>query len=1644
MFKEHRLIFDSSTIESPNSIQTTPNVQQTPQLQSGIERALANADVKVKLEELKLQLDNAQNTQNKMSLVTEISNKDSSEEVLTLLETELNLEEQNINTERSNLPVLDITNLSEEKIQELRSEIDTKTAELRERSLQLQQAKNAILASRLKQSVSENKKGVLTKVGDKLENLGKMLPKEWSRTAKISTVIATGAVAAYLGYKVLNWFRGKKNNNQTENNQDKPSIFANKWALAGILGIAGIGAFFGIKHFRELQKIAKQAKEQAANIVNTGKEKIEELLTQEKKWEEYGLRQEQYESAIDLYATNTPESGRKIREIFSINDTGTSPSYEKFIRDMEAKFIVYNHPQNNIDYSSYEKAKVDTELTIKDTLEYFTDWLKNNELLVAGSAVFAYKYGLIQAAINTTGTIATRGLALGNALVKFGIKSPLVSLLMVGGAAGTVFASREQLRNTMAPHTFTDLVNAASKNEPLFLDASTKEPVQNITTNTLSNVSSDIVELAKYTTNLSAMIAEESTKILATLANSAYEIAGTTKEKEVFSENQKSINNVHSYLAHIEEITRRENIENNPKYQLISDAKNALIIYEKIFLEERNGNAFSPTQASQEALEELKQKFAPLNLLVESIDGIIVVKNKENNDEVNLSIDPTITDVQVALEKSSLVNSEAIFIEHALDGMLQNIRLAQGENQDGASYESLGLEGVPGMIVGNMLYVLNPENLQEYAVYSFNTGKELMQLIEGDGNSNKLGSDIGKLYGSSIMLSFSIATINKLRTLAVPSYTKSIPGHKTFSVIKSIVSAPIMPVQKLVIEPIMKYWNMGQILKAEGSFFSALRMNAILYAAKVNPHWPSMIESGNIEQLQKVIKGMRISANDTIHDMIKSGKISEAQKVLEHRFIDLVNEVDKHQLFFRSQNVADGAAFYTKLCTNNTLSSADEVAEATSDAANTADDLTEIVKSIDTAEGLDDATKALLKSDPELARTFASAMDDLSDTAKIQYIDAISQMSKNNALTLDAIQNIEAAIITGNTDAITAMIKNTSVISDVADTATDAKLLAQIEALKNNSSIIKLAEQSGKNVDEVIELLQKTNQLDIDTLVKIQQSTRAQRLLVGALKATDPAAEVTRVLKAANLARNFRVGLNMVGAAGDVFGLYMCIADYAENEGKINSTTNPTLQAMYATARPIIIADGAVSIVGLAIGGTAIYTSVATGTSLLTALGAAGGWVMAPVGLAVIGTRIVHGQLVESVEYHSATHADLKKLPPGQLLADIHNTSNGRLNFGQTFAEWIHWDSNDNYKPEDANNMARYERYRAYFSQIALQAVPAVSVLDLEPENIRNASPEDLQRMLKAKQIDNYSTFAQQAIAYICKETNKQYSAVSPEVLHDAQLFAEMRIENGTIGAGSNDVEWNEAKTSIYKREHEQDTNVATYMDEARTSATEPDKFSAEFGPVIIAKIQHDMAHCEQRILDDIYWESSEALIRGYVTHEMWSIIKHSHDILRSKQTIEATDIEVTIKDLKALLAKSPAQLYKEASEVSYKTYLENIGTNTNRLSVYGARDYLEMYALHAPKNAGTETNPVSLKTIHYYHNNIQKLDMEQSGAYFSNYEEYYGRPVGSNNPPFKITSHISNDAKWEFWYSPNAKPDATTPPSFTVELAYKQVEERQ
>ncbi|PIR52539.1 hypothetical protein COU76_05790 [Candidatus Peregrinibacteria bacterium CG10_big_fil_rev_8_21_14_0_10_49_10] len=251
-----------------------------------------------------------------------------------------------------------------------------------------------------------------------------------------------------------------------------------------------------------------------------------------------------------------------------------------------------------------------------------------------------------------------------------------------------------------------------------------------------------------------------------------------------------------------------------------------------------------------------------------------------------------------------------------------------------------------------------------------------------------------------------------------------------------------------------------------------------------------------------------------------------------------------------------------------------------------------------------------------------------------------------------------------------------------------------------------------------------------ETLKLIEESPSAKKIIVGAVQAeTTDFAEVTRALAAANRARLLRAGITVLGAAGDLFGIYMAIADMQANGGRIENakkTGNVALADMYAHANYLYGLEGAASAGGLYVGGVAVYGAVAGGETFLTALGtSAGGLVMLPVAAAVLSGGYAYRRVEGVRETWMRTAKDwVKNLTPGQVLEKLQEVEPGAdRSFGDrriqgTLVEQMarkvfssrksyrQWEEKNDELIEGGNTGARYELTKAYVIQSSAHLMP--------------------------------------------------------------------------------------------------------------------------------------------------------------------------------------------------------------------------------------------------------------------------------------------------------------------------------------------------
>jgi len=297
--------------------------------------------------------------------------------------------------------------------------------------------------------------------------------------------------------------------------------------------------------------------------------------------------------------------------------------------------------------------------------------------------------------------------------------------------------------------------------------------------------------------------------------------------------------------------------------------------------------------------------------------------------------------------------------------------------------------------------------------------------------------------------------------------------------------------------------------------------------------------------------------------------------------------------------------------------------------------------------------------------------------------------------------------------------------SEITDEAKLAKLAAAPGVFKNSREFLRLAQEQG---------LVRVNP---DLLALIDQSPGAQRILDGALDAAKGGefAELKNALKAANGARNLRIGLNGVGLVGDVFGFYMAMSDFQANGCKIElakQTKNQALIDIYSHMRLVNTAEMAQSGVSGVVGvGTMVY-AYWSGQSFLTAISASGALILLPAAVATVAGSYMARKATEVSETWLRNSKDwVQALTPAEILEKLDELGPGERNNKSAFGliDWQEWGkgtiaeqgarwaftSRESYEAweksgentiEGANQGSRYELTKAYIIHTSAVSCP--------------------------------------------------------------------------------------------------------------------------------------------------------------------------------------------------------------------------------------------------------------------------------------------------------------------------------------------------
>jgi hypothetical protein len=457
--------------------------------------------------------------------------------------------------------------------------------------------------------------------------------------------------------------------------------------------------------------------------------------------------------------------------------------------------------------------------------------------------------------------------------------------------------------------------------------------------------------------------------------------------------------------------------------------------------------------------------------------------------------------------------------------------------------------------------------------------------------------------------------------------------------------------------------------------------------------------------------------------------------------------------------------------------------------------------------------------------------------------------------------------------------------------------------------------------------------------------------------------------------------------------------------------------------------------------------------SIVIALGAPAGLVMLPIAAAALSARVTYQKLEESSEYHTLTERDLiKKYSQGQILEHIGKSTHlTNVNWAQDFFlsdEMAH----------KANETARNMGYRAYCAQIAAERVPPASVLDIDPDTLadlqqrgvqdarRPDGKTNLEALLENEQRNRISAFVGAAERYIAYRTQNTFDLVTPDVLRNATLYAEIQFEKFDKTSLPEFKPWND--TSYWAEAERWIAERSAVVTQAMTQglctlSARPAEFERDAPSRLLGMIRDEMAMCERRILVADYpnWElpnwwpsqwygeaSMQMIARGVVSEELWKELRRVTSGVREGRAITPADVSVSVQHLRDILLQDPIQCAQKGIQSSEAGYYRHAGEFPARLSVSGMLDLVNSYRLSPPTSPGVSpSTALPLTNVEFYAREglpfILELQPGQKNGFFLVAESYMMKPSKPGYEPREIGPGVSytgqltlQAGEYQFW----------------------------
>jgi hypothetical protein len=714
-------------------------------------------------------------------------------------------------------------------------------------------------------------------IGDSLEKAAeKVLPEGWSkkmsRNQKIAFTSATGIVVGVVAWKGISWLlsRGKKSVEAGKEAAKKSGGWLKK-----ILIISGVSlaAFFGIDYLRR--------KFSLGGIFGAGKDKlsgIQDRLSQvefgREPWKKYGLDEQNYLRVTEIYRTQREGGTVEIHQIFNEQGNTDDVNYNKFIEDMQKKYEIKE--ADDVPYARAEVALKNYESNLEVALSHLQTWVENHYLEVAVGTYLAARLGILRAILAGGATTAKKSLQIANAMRRWGMRHPIISLFLLGGSAVALWqAIRTSKDKAFLPENLQELTGACALDKPLFLGS-----LGSVSADKISSLREYAKEVGHIGSDYGVWLAGQIGDFIAQLDTSLPEIIGLEEDEVILQRNTSCMDTLRDWIVNGKKQagTSAARIKDGTveRYEIaLKRLDEFQIAWFDNLHTDNSGN-----DESQKTFQSLQKAMRNISVDLVIENGIVKWKHAQMDEALDFCVDPSVQNkdrIHALSQELYHGESDATYI---FSRALQHLRELQQEGADKMDWltDSKGV----AMVLGNFVYFTDPKNVKNYFVAPVDI--VFGWMTDPDITLKEWGATVATGTVTTGIFSLNMAMLAKLKRVAVGGgpLRKSKLGRLALNVTPGVSQGNLL---------VNMYRGVADFNMVRKLGLSRGRyVNNVLSRAGIRPHWIRTIAYGDFAELDDI--AFRIGNRN----LTKGSTLPELRKLLRKEVIEKLKKVKVREL----------------------------------------------------------------------------------------------------------------------------------------------------------------------------------------------------------------------------------------------------------------------------------------------------------------------------------------------------------------------------------------------------------------------------------------------------------------------------------------------------------------------------------------------------------------------------------------------------------------------------------------------------------------------------------------------------------------------------------------------------------------------------